>query len=185
MDAAAHPWTVRLDSAGSGSYIEAGNAAAAPIPLTISTSTLERLRRGERAVKHGRCESKLKNIAKTGEKTIRYQSSSGDAECTFNFSDDASLMDASEAFQSIAETMQAGERLQHELRYDRLGLDAEMEALLGEIREGTAIEVKNIAPILQSLVDDEHVIDRVRRKAARLLQDPDSAASGAGDRSAR
>ena len=67
--------------------------------------------------------------------------------------------------------MQRGERLQHELRYDRLGLDAEMEALVAAQKDGSAIEIGNIASILQALVTDDHVIDRVRRRAARLLQD--------------
>ena len=74
-------------------------------------------------------------------------------------------------FQAIAETMQRGERLQHDLRYDRLGLDAEMESLVAAKESGSAIEIGNIAPVLQALVEDDHVIDRVRRRAARLLQD--------------
>ena len=100
------------------------------------------------------------------------------AECTFNYSDDAGLMGATAAFLAIADTMQRGERLQHDLRYDRLGLDAEMESLVAAQKDGSAIEIGNIASILQTLVSDDHVIDRVRRRAARLLQD--SGAAGAG-----
>jgi hypothetical protein len=96
-------------------------------------------------------------------------------------------MDATAAFQSIAETMQAGERLRHEERYDRLALDAEMEALLVAVHDGSAIEVDNIAFVLRPLIADEHVIGRVRREAARLLQDPDSvtAVAAGGAPSAR
>jgi hypothetical protein len=80
-------------------------------------------------------------------------------------------MGATAAIQAIADTMQRGERLQHDLRYDRLGLDAEMEALVAAKESGSAIEIGNIATVLQALVQDDHVIDRVRRRAARLLQD--------------
>jgi hypothetical protein len=80
-------------------------------------------------------------------------------------------MGATATFLAIADTMQRGERLQHELRYDRLGLDAEMESLVDAQKSGSAIEIGNIASILQTLVSDDHVIDRVRRRAARLLQD--------------
>lgn len=167
------PWTVRLQADGAGTYVESGSADAKPIPLTVSEATLERVKMGEHAAKSGKCETKAKNIAKTGEKTIRYQTADADKpmECTFNYSDDAGLMGAAATFQAIAETMQRGEKLEHDLRYDRLGLDAEMESLVEAQKAGSAIEIRNIAPILQTLVSDDHVIDRVRRRAARLLQD--------------
>lgn len=174
-DEASHPWTVRLDPKGAGSYSEDGQTGQQP--LTISDATLQRIRLGERRAKSGRCETHQKNIAKTGEKTIRYISADRTDGCTFNFSDDSGLMDATNAFEAIAETMQAGERLQHDERFDRLSLDADMDLLLTGIKNGAVIELNNIAPVLQSLADDEHVIDRVRRKAVRLLQDSGSATS--------
>jgi hypothetical protein len=180
-DPAAHPWTVKLDASGSGSYTEASESSPEAMPLTVSAATLERLRKGEHAAKSGRCETRQKNIAKTGEKTIRYEFPDHALACTFNYSDDANLMEAATAFEAVAETMQEGERLEHDQRYDRLGLDAEINTLVTDLREGRAIELGNIAPVLHSLVADEHVIDRVRRKAARLLQDPGSVASMDGD----
>jgi hypothetical protein len=165
------PWKVRLQADGAGTYSEGASADAKQMPLTVSASTLERLKLGEHAAKSGKCETKAKNIAKTGEKTIRYESADKTSECTFNYSDDVGLMSTTTTFQAIAETMQRGERLQHDLRYDRLGLDAEMESLVDAQKNGSAIEIENIASVLQALVSDEHVIDRVRRRAARLLQD--------------
>jgi hypothetical protein len=170
-DDAAPAWTVRLQADGAGVYSESGSANAATMPLMVGQETLERVRMGERAAKSGRCETKAKNIAKSGEKTIRYEEAGKVAECTFNYSDDAGLMGAIATFQAIADTMQRGERLQHELRYDRLGLDAEMESLVDAQKSGSAIEIENIAPVLEALVNDDQVIDRVRRRAARLLQD--------------
>jgi len=170
-DAATPAWNVRLQADGAGMYSEGASADAKPMPLMVSEATLDRVRQGEHAAKSGKCETKAKNIAKSGEKTIRYESGDKTAECTFNYSDDAGLMGATAAFLAIADTMQHGERLQHDLRYDRLGLDAEMEALMTAQKNGSAIEIGNIATVLQALVSDDHVIDRVRRRAARLLQD--------------
>jgi len=170
-DATAAAWKVRLQADGAGTYSEGATADAKQIPLTVSAATLERLKQGEHAAKSGKCETKAKNVAKTGEKTIRYEASEKTSECTFNYSDDTGLMGATAAFMAIADTMQRGERLQHDLRYDRLGLDAEMEALVEAQKSGSAIEIGNIATVLQALVSDDHVIDRVRRRAARLLQD--------------
>ncbi len=170
-DDAVPAWTVRLQADGAGTYSESGVSDSKPTPLTVSAATLERLRAGEHAAKTGKCETRSKNIAQTGEKTIRYVDGDRTLECTFNYSEDAGLMGAMATFQAIAETMQRGERLEHDLRYDRLGLDAEMEALVAAKQNGSAIEIENIAPVLQALVQDDRVIDRVRRRAARLLQD--------------
>jgi hypothetical protein len=171
-DASATAWKVRLQADGAGMYSEGAPAPdAKQMPLTVSAATLERLRQGEHAAKSGKCETKAKNVARTGEKTIRYEAADKTAECTFNYSDDTGLMGATATFQAIADTIQRGERLQHDLRYDRLGLDAEMESLVAAQKDGSAIEIGNIASVLQTLVSDDHVIDRVRRRAARLLQD--------------
>jgi hypothetical protein len=175
-DSGAHSWMIHLNTSGSGDYTEVSDEGTGPVPLSVSQATFDRIRRGEHAVKSGHCETRMKNIAQTGEKTIRYHSADHDATCTFNYSDDDGLMDSFAAFQAVAETIQAGERLQHDQRYARLALDADMENFLGEVHNGSAIEVGNIAPILQSLVADEHIIDRVRRNAARLLQDSGLAA---------
>lgn len=170
-DDVAPGWKVRLQADGAGMYVESGAGDAKPIPLTVSEATLQRVKLGEHAVKSGKCETKAKNIAKTGEKTIRYEIADKTAECTFNYSDDAGLMGAAATFQAIAETMHRGKQLEHDLRYDRLGLDADMQQLVAAQKDGSAIEIENIAPVLQALVQDDHVIDRVRRRAARLLQD--------------
>lgn len=169
-DPVAAAWTVRIQADGAGTYSESG-ATGGTTPLTVSVETLERVKQGEHAAKSGKCETKSKNVAETGEKTIRFEGPGRVAECTFNYSDDAGLMGAATAFEAIAETMQRGERLQHDLRYDRLGLDAEMDELVEAKKSGRAIEIANISPVLQALVEDDQVIDRVRRKAARLLQD--------------
>jgi hypothetical protein len=170
-DQVSPPWKVRLQADGAGMYSEGASADARQMPLTVTPATLEKLKTGEHAAKSGKCETKAKNVANTGQKTIRYEDGDKSAECTFNYSDDTGLMSTTATFVAIADTVQRGQRLQHELRYDRLGLDAEMESLVNAQKDGSAIEIGNIATILQTLVSDDHVIDRVRRRAARLLQD--------------
>jgi hypothetical protein len=173
-------WFIEVDADGSGRYdrLEEGAKPSPETkrPIHVSAATQERLRAGYKAVLADGCETKLKHLAQTGAKHIAYTNAGSDAwsSCTFNFSDDKSLMDAVAAFQGIAETMEAGEKLAHSHRYDRLGLDAQLESLVSEVKDGRAIEIQNIAPVLQSIADDERVIDRARRKAARLLQDAPS-----------
>ena len=180
-DAAVPHWSIEvgeeIGDKSSGRYDELGGGAQASArttqPITVTRATSERLRAPYKTVVSGNCETKAKHIAQTGTKRLAYTMDGSDvwSSCTFNFSDDAAVMDAAAAFQAIAETLQYGARLQHEHRFDRLGLDAEMDSLISENKDGRAIELQNIAPVLQSIVDDDRVIDRVRRKAARLLQD--------------
>ena len=180
--AAAIPhWSIevgeQIGDKSSGRYDELGAGDKASTrtmqPITVTRATAERLRSAYKTVATGKCETKLKHLAQTGTKRLAYTMDGSDvwSSCTFNYSDDAALSDATAAFQAIAETMQCGTRLQHEHRFDRLSLDAEIDSLVAEAKEGRAIELQNIASALQSIVDDDRVMERVRRKAARLLQD--------------
>jgi len=122
-------------------------------------------------VKIGNCETHLKNLAQTGRKTVVFSVEGVSATCEFNYSDDERLRAVTDAFMSIAETMQFGARLAHERRFDRLALDAELDSLADEVKSGRAIEVQNVAPVLQGIVGDERLMERVRSKAAHLLED--------------
>jgi len=138
--------------------------------LTLSDVTFKKIFTAtEPGVLHD-CEAKARNIAQTGKKTIDWYNGDQYVGCTFNYSENARLNDIAATFMALATTMQFGERLQHDLRYDRLGLDEEMDSLIEEVKSGSAIEVQNIAPVLQALIDDDRVMERVKRKAAHLLE---------------
>lgn len=169
-------WTIAIHEDGSGRYEEPGGADKSAEParqsLRITPATLHRLAAGFDAVSANHCETKAKHIANTGQKTIVYKTGSdGSVNCTFNYSDDEKLQDTANAFVAIAATMQMGTQLAKLHRYDRLGLDAQIQYLDEEMKAGRALEVQNIAPVLKSIAEDDRVIDRVRRKAARMLTD--------------
>jgi hypothetical protein len=169
-------WAVEVYADGTGRYDDlsaAEHASATTLrAIHVSPETYKRISAGADAVRAGRCESKQKNIANTGAKHIAYRWRAGDiwSKCDFNYSEDAALNDAAAAFQAIAETMQAGDKLKHHHRFDRLGLDGELDSLASAVKAGRAIELQNIAAVLQSLVNDDELMDVVRRKAQGLLQ---------------
>ena len=170
-------YTIQLQANGSGVYWEGlPDYSAAEVPngqsqtIHAGAMVLAKVSGATKIVSAGKCETKLKKIANTGAKTLVYAGPSMDFRCTFNYSDDELLNSTAAALQAIAATMQAGARLAKLHRYDRLGLDAEIDSLVEQIKQGHAIEPANIAPVLQSIADDERVMERVRRKAARLLQ---------------
>jgi hypothetical protein len=118
---------------------------------------------------HGGCNSRAKNIADTGAKTIKYVSAAGTASCTYNFSEDKNVVALTNTFEAIAFTLDEGRKIEMNHRYDRLALDHETEFLVSEAKLGHAVEIAAIAPALRSLIDDPQVMERVRTRAANLL----------------
>ena len=146
-----------------------------PIALSprITAQLFDRVRSTDRF--RSGCESKLKNIADTGAKTITYTTPEGSAHCTYNFTENKTVAAITETFQGIAQTLDEGRTIDLKHRYDRLGLDRELSNLADAVHDGRAIEVATIAPVLQSLCDDSQVMERVRKRAAGLLSASTSA----------
>jgi len=137
--------------------------------LTISAPTLLKIFAAKDQIVAGECETHLKNIANTGKKKLTFAGEGKGAECVFNYSDDEKVNAAAAAFQGIAFTLQQGVKLKHDHRFDHLGLDAHLDSLTESVKQGWAIELQNIAPILQSIVDDDEMMSPSRRKAKNLL----------------
>jgi hypothetical protein len=116
------------------------------------------------------CESKAKNIADTGSKTLRYAGADGAGSCTFNYTENKAVGEITDLLLGMAETMDAGRELDRLHRYDRLGLDDAMTTLNEEVSEGHALELETIAATLRSLAGDAEVMQRVRARAAALLR---------------
>jgi hypothetical protein len=115
------------------------------------------------------CASKLKNIADTGKKTLSYAGADGHGSCVYNFSENKSVTSLTDTFLAIAYTLDEGRRLEFLHRYDRLGLDAEMITLSQEVEAGRALELGAISETLTALAEDMAVLQRVRLRAAKML----------------
>jgi hypothetical protein len=127
-------------------------------------STAERLKRFDVP-----CASKLKNVADTGTKTLRYEGRDGTGSCTYNFSENKDVQAITDMFEGIAETMDTGRKLDQLHRFDRLGLDSTMKYLADEVSSGRALEIGTIASSLRSIASDTDVMARVRNRANALL----------------
>ncbi len=164
----------------------AGSGTAAEVPITVGAPLAKKLFAAVPLVRSQRCDGHNKNIAQTGLKTLRYLQSGTVSECTYNYAADDRVNTATAVFEALAETMQYGERLSSKLRFDRLGLDGEMDSLQTALQQGRALEVGNIASVLASIQNDDRVMERVRRKATHLLanvEKPNAGeAQGSGDR---
>ena len=170
LNAATRQGTYSAASAPSAPSAPAQGEAAAGRPIQVSEEILKKLFAAAPIVRSDRCASHRKGIAQTGTKTLQLTQEGTTSTCTYNFSDEDRVNTATAAFEALAETMQFGDRLSAELRFDRLGLDAEMENLQSALTDGRALEIGNIGAVLVSVQNDERVMERVRRKAAHLLE---------------
>jgi hypothetical protein len=116
------------------------------------------------------CETKSKGIANMGQKDLMYAPEGGvESHCSFNFTDNKALSEATEYLIAMANTVQTGLELDRLHRYDRLGLDAVMRRLAADVKEHRAVGIIAIQPTLQRLTEDEAVMERVRARAQELL----------------
>jgi len=115
------------------------------------------------------CESHLK-VAFQGWKTLTYTGPQGHGACTFNYSKNKEIQELGDSMTAVAETIFEGARLETLLQHDRLGLDAEMEFLSDAAADGRAQQIGAIREILERLVQDDGVLERVRKRARALLE---------------
>ena len=115
------------------------------------------------------CASKAKNIADTGKKTLSYSGPDGHGSCLYNYSENKSVTQLTDMFQSIAFTMDEGRKLDFMHRFDRLGLYSEMDSLNHQVQEKRALELQNISQSLTSIANDEALMEKVRERAVKLL----------------
>jgi len=169
-------YTIAVNADGTGKYwtgaLAADESAASKrvASLSITSATVAKIFAAKEFIVPDKCETHLKNIAHTGKKTFTFHDNDQETVCVFNYSDDEKINAVASTFQEIAFTLQQGDKLKHDHRFDHLGLDADLDALLAAAKDGTVIEVQNIAPVLQSIVDDDEIMSPSRRKAKSLLE---------------
>jgi hypothetical protein len=177
-------FTLRLREDGTGSY-QADQAEVAATatsmrgqaaqhidrPINLTSATVAKIFKAVRAANYFNieCASKAKNIADTGKKTLSYKGADGSGSCVYNYSENKTIDMLTNTFLGITNTMDEGRRLEFLHRYDRLGLDAEMILLAQEVEAGRALELGTISPALAAIADDTAVIQRVRLRAQKML----------------
>jgi hypothetical protein len=140
--------------------------------INVTSATVSKIFKAARSVNRFNieCASKLKNIADTGKKTLTYTGADGSGSCLYNYSENKSVDMLTNTFLAIAYTIDEGRRLAFLHRYDRLGLDAEMITFGQELDAGRALELGTITPTLAAIANDNALIQRVRLKAQKMLE---------------
>jgi len=176
-----HKYVLVVEEDGSGNFHSEGSGGSAD-GQSMSSEPLDRPIHVSKTIREGMfaaarknkffakvCDDGGKNIAFQGTKTLEYEGPDGQGSCTYNWSKNGQIDKLTDQFEALAATLDEGSKLQRQYEHGRLSLDSEIEILDQMVREGRAIEIENIAPLLQTLAGDEAVLQRVQRRARTLL----------------
>jgi hypothetical protein len=154
---------------------DAGSAsgAASETVFRLSAETTTRIFDLARAAHYfqGTIDSKKKNIASTGDKTLVYHDADKSYMANYNYSLIPAVQELTAVFQNLSSAVEFGRRLDYEYRYQKLALDEEMKRMedTTTLRD-VGPDLAAAAPVLQKIADDPSVINLVRARAMRLLQ---------------
>lgn len=181
-------YTIAIDETGAGRYTSQPGPASSnsydgimPTPVdrpillddTLRADLFRYARSHDFFATH--CSTKLTTLAFTGNKTLSYSGPDGSGTCTYVWAGDPVLQRLTDQLGAVAFTIEEGRRLGLELLHDHLGLDAELDALQGAVKDRRADDLGNISDQLRSIVENQQVMDRARKRAQSLLAQSDTA----------
>jgi hypothetical protein len=182
-----HPWvnyTISVDDAGSTHFEGVGNSADSgdsdtfKLDFAMTDACRQKIFNLAKQTDYfrGTFETKQKNIAHTGEKTLEYHGRppNGDktlaTSATYNFSPNPDVQELTRIFLSIATTVDFGRKLAFDYRFDKIGLDARLHSLQEMQADHFIEELQAIEPILQKIANDPNVMHINRVTAKQLLK---------------
>lgn len=116
-------------------------------------------------------------VANTGIKTLTYTDAQHHNFTTFNWSQNKAIQQLTDLFSGIYWTEHYGRILQQQHRYDKLGLNDTLGAMLDAARRGEVTQLQLVEPVLLSIAQDDQVMNIARMRARKLLQQvPESGA---------
>lgn len=118
----------------------------------------------------GEIDSRKKNLASTGVKTLTYKDSGRSTTATYNYSLMTAVQQVTQLFQSLSTTLEFGRRLEYSHRYQKLALDEELKRMDDAASRSDLEEMAAVVPILQRIVSDTSVINPVRARAQRMIE---------------
>lgn len=173
-------YSIAIDSDGRATYhcdpAADPNGGSAPEPYFVEWTASDAIRqkvfddaRKLNFFQNAHFESKAK-VAQTGLKTLTYKDGPREYSASYNYSDNPAVRELTELFQSIETTAEMGRKLAHDLRFDRLGVEADLKALQQQQHGGQAIEFGSVLPILQQIANNPDIMRISQQRAAQILR---------------
>jgi hypothetical protein len=114
-------------------------------------------------------ESGLK-VAKTGEKTYRWEDGSTSNETKYNYSTDVNARALQDWFEHITESQRILADLERTYKYDRLGVNEIVVRLDTAWQQKRVVAPDQFTPILDRIAKNESLLNMARERAAALSE---------------
>src|SRR6185369_196026 len=181
-------YEISIDSSGNASYSSKALAkqgedeSAPPYVLKFIASAQTRTQIFQLAKDlnqfNGNFETRAK-IAQTGVKTLTYRNGEQQSHTSLNYSDNQQMNELIGIFQRISTTLELAQKLDFDLRFDKLGLDRDLKSMERLEKDHQLAELQVIAPTLERISNDNGIMNIARQRARRLLDQSRPEAAGA------
>lgn len=140
--------------------------------FTLSRDTRDQILRLARELDYfnGDWDFKKHVVANTGKKTLTWSDAGRKFHTTYNFSENKQLQQLTAIFEGISLTLEHGRKLQFLHRFDKLGLESELNGMEEMFKRHDLYELQLIAPTLRKIANDTAVLHLARQRAGRLLE---------------
>jgi len=108
-------------------------------------------------------------VASTGKKTLSYADGKRHFQTSYNWSQNTAIDQLTNIFSGISATIEHGRKLVFLRRFDKLGLEAELQGMERMAQNHDLAEIQIIAPTLENIANDAAVLNIARQRARRLL----------------
>jgi hypothetical protein len=177
-------YSIAVDSNGHASYEctvkDQEGSEEQPYRAEFNVSDVNRRRIFEWAKQakyfSGKVDSGNRKLAFTGDKILSYQDGQQSYTAHYNYSGLEPVRQLTALFQGMEATLDYGRRLAYYHRYQKLALDDELKRMEAQARNNELSEIQSVEPVLQSIVEDNSVINMVRARARALIQMESNAA---------
>jgi hypothetical protein len=116
----------------------------------------------------GNFETRAK-VAQTGTKTLKFKDGARETSTSLNYSDNPSMNQLIGIFQRISTTFELAQKLDFDIRFDKLGLDRDLKNLEHLATDKQVAELQVISPMLERIANDNGIMNIARQRARRLL----------------
>jgi hypothetical protein len=176
-------YAISIPASGNATYDSDGKLTsnsgsdAFRVEFSISETTRTRLFDLARRANYfdGELDSKKKGLASTGAKTLTYKDGQRVRQATYNYSQIPAVQELTRILQNLSTTLEFGRRLDYYHRYQKLALDDELKRMEEMAKQNSLEELGAVAPMLEQIANDQTVINPVRARAQRLLQQANAA----------
>ncbi len=117
----------------------------------------------------GNFETRAK-VAQTGKKTLTFKQGSKESSTSLNYSDNQEMNQLVSIFQRISTTFELAQKLDYDMRFDKLGVDRDLKSMERLDKDNQLAELQVVAPMLERIANDNGIMNIARQRARKLLE---------------